>query len=224
MRDLALGVVLLKQHGWEPNFLVVYDEAWVLIRHLSSIMEAATGNRCNMDIVTWYVDATKGESGFSPHRDRQPDDTPASFRKDGSPKYSTCWVAVTDAYPDNGCLYMIPRHADPGYYDGDDDESEKDPLQVALNSKVAYQDVRALPCEEGAANFFTHRIIHWGSKGRKDTTLGPRIAFSFACADDTFEAPYFSRKHLPCPAIRLRVSLAAAQMINYYQVWIAQVI
>lgn len=198
------------QHGWEPTFICVYDEAWALIANLSDLMLATTGNACNMDIVTWYVDPTKGERGFAPHRDRQPEDSPASFRADGSPRYSTCWLALTDAYPDNGCLYMLPRHADPGYYDGDDDEDlDSDPLQVALQSKGAYQDIRALPCEAGAANFFSHRIIHWGSKGRKDTTLGPRIAFSFACSDESFEKPYFAASNLPCPALKLRVSLAA---------------
>ena len=224
---LAQGVVRLMQHGWEPSFIVVYDEAWWLIEHLSEVMSSTTGgNRCNCDIVTWYVDPAKDEAGFAPHRDRQPDDAPASFRADGSPRYSTCWYALTDAYPDNGCLYMLPRHADPGYYKGDDDESELDPLQVAMQGRVTkrgqenqggYQAIRALPCERGSANFFTHRIIHWGSKGRKATQLGPRIAFSFACSDPTFEKPYFPSENLPLPQLQLRVSLAAGQMLNYYQ-------
>lgn len=66
-----------------------------------------------------YVDPNKGHAGFSPHRDRQPPDAAATFRPDGSAMYSTCWVALTDAVPDNSCLYVLPRHADPGYVDGD---------------------------------------------------------------------------------------------------------
>eukprot|EP00959_Pyramimonas_sp_CCMP1952_P224880 4702342-Pyramimonas_sp.AAC.1 len=71
-----------------------------------------------------------------------------------------------DASPDNSCLYMLPRPFDPGYIDGDDDASEVDPLPLALDCKQAYQNIRAIPAEAGSAVMFTHRIIHWGSKGR----------------------------------------------------------
>lgn len=25
------------------------------------------------------------------------------------PRYATCWVALTEAVPDNGCLFVIPK-------------------------------------------------------------------------------------------------------------------
>lgn len=68
-----------------------------------------------MDMLAWRVDAAKGEAGFAPHRDRQPDNAPASFRSDGTAQYTSCWLAVTDANPDSSCLYVIPRGQDPGY-------------------------------------------------------------------------------------------------------------
>lgn len=71
-----------------------------------------------MDMLAWRVDASKGEAGFAPHRDRQPDDAAASFREDGSAMYTSCWLAVTDANPDTSCLYVIPRGQDPGYFRG----------------------------------------------------------------------------------------------------------
>jgi hypothetical protein len=55
-------------------------------------MKAATGNACNLDILAWYVDPNAGQAGFSPHRDRQPDDAAATFRRDGSAMYATAWV------------------------------------------------------------------------------------------------------------------------------------
>lgn len=81
-------------------------------------MRAATGNAPNMDMLAWRVDAAAGEAGFSPHRDRQPDDAAASFRADGTPRYATCWLALADATPDTGCLYVVPRGRDPGYTHG----------------------------------------------------------------------------------------------------------
>lgn len=71
-----------------------------------------------MDALAWRVDARGGECGFSPHRDRQPDDCGASFRSDGTARYATCWIALSEATPESGCLYVIPRDQDPGYTAG----------------------------------------------------------------------------------------------------------
>jgi ectoine hydroxylase-related dioxygenase (phytanoyl-CoA dioxygenase family) len=71
-----------------------------------------------MDALAWHVDARNGESGFSPHRDRQPDDSKGTFRPDGSAMYTTCWIALSEASPETGCLYVIPRQFDPGYLRG----------------------------------------------------------------------------------------------------------
>ena len=48
-----------------------------------------------MDMLAWYIDASKGNVGFSPHRDRQPDDSPSTFRPDGKAKYTTIWIPFT---------------------------------------------------------------------------------------------------------------------------------
>eukprot|EP01025_Chloroclados_australasicus_P054890 TRINITY_DN6562_c0_g1_i1.p3 TRINITY_DN6562_c0_g1~~TRINITY_DN6562_c0_g1_i1.p3 ORF type:complete len:175 (-),score=51.04 TRINITY_DN6562_c0_g1_i1:93-617(-) len=40
---------------------------------------------------------------------------------------------------------------------------------------------------------------------------------SFGCAADDYEKAYLHRKHLPYPPLGLRVALACAQMISYYQ-------
>jgi len=217
MEDLAEAVVLLLQYGWPASFLVLYDEVWLLIQQASNLMKNATGNVCNMDVLAWYVDPNCGDSGFSPHRDRQPDDSPATFRADGSAMYSTCWIPFTHATPENSCLYVIPRHADPGYFEGDPEEEDApDPLTRALQNKEAYQHIRALPAEPGSAVIFTHRIVHWGSKGHVGYPV-PRISMSFGCADDAYEPPYFSREHLPSPPLALRLALAAAQMFIYHE-------
>ena len=44
-----------------------------------------------------YVDPRRGDAGFSPHRDRQPDDAAGSSRADGTPMYSTVWIPFTGA-------------------------------------------------------------------------------------------------------------------------------
>eukprot|EP01128_Nolandella_sp_AFSM9_P011263 TRINITY_DN798_c0_g1_i1.p1 TRINITY_DN798_c0_g1~~TRINITY_DN798_c0_g1_i1.p1 ORF type:complete len:496 (-),score=102.51 TRINITY_DN798_c0_g1_i1:153-1640(-) len=237
---LARSVVQLRQSGWDPTYLNMYDEAWAILAVVSRIMFKVTGNRPNMDMLSWLVDPNQNAKGFSPHRDRQPPFPSRTFYgaahegikgevphessesvaeenvvidNGGQPHYSTCWIPFTDACPDNSCLYVIPAHHDPGYWAGDTNE-DKSPLEVALPNKEDYQHIKCLPAPRGSAIMFSHRIIHWGSAGRKGYHT-PRIAFSCAFSADGFEPPYFARTHLPFPPSTLRQSLCAGQMIVY---------
>ena len=174
----------------------------------------------NYDVLAWCVDpASDGEAttAFCPHRDRQPEDSPGSFSENGDAKYATAWVALAnDATPENSCLYCVPRPHDPGYYEGDDDDADaKDPLSVALDSKKAFQYVRALPCKAGDGVVFTHRLIHWGSigEGREDR---PRINISFGFACESFEPAYLTSR-ARVPSFDERLALVAGQLICYHE-------
>jgi hypothetical protein len=127
---------------------------------------------------------------------------------------------------------MIPKYLDPGYLISDnipeeksalckkkkknkqvikndsaetvnDGASDRDPLREALLDKEDYQHIRAIPLNEGEFVIFTHRILHWGSKGRKSYKGPPRISFSVAFSDPAFEAPYFS-VHTGRPSFEMR--------------------
>jgi len=230
-RELALACVQLIRHGWNPSFLLMYDEAWSIAHELSDVVLRATGNRLNFDALCWHVDpyddlGDDEHTAFSPHRDRQPDDSPATFRPDGTAMYATAWVALTDATPENSCLYVIPRPRDPGYFEGDDDDpcnADADPLRLCLPHKEAYQHITAVPAEKGSAVLFTHRVIHWGSRGTpRSAGLGPRtpprVCVSFGFADDAYEPAYVDRaRNLPFPPLCNRAALVSAQMIAYHE-------
>jgi len=213
---------------WHPEpraLLLMCDEAWTMAAHMERLVSETTGgNRSCFDYLVWYVDPsatpTAGDltmrAGFSPHRDRQPDDVAASFRADGTPRYATCWLPLTDACPENSCLYMLPAHADPGYHDGDLPAPAPDPLQRALHDKHAFQQLRCLPAPRGSACVFTHRVIHWGSAGRPGYHT-PRIAVSVACADPLFERPYLLNTSQVFPSLSTRFALCCAQMIVYHE-------
>ena len=79
VRKLAQGIRQLKAAGWPASFILMYDEAWTLADQVNEIMFLVTGNKNNLDMLAWYIDPDQGQSGFSPHRDRQPEDTKASF-------------------------------------------------------------------------------------------------------------------------------------------------
>ena len=214
------GMWRLVAAGWPATLILLYDEAWVIAHHYGSRVSAACGgNVMSFDMLAWLIAPAEGQAGFAPHRDRQPSDVRGSFHSDGSPKYCTAWVALGDADPDTSCLYLIPRGDDPGYDAGDDaSEGAEDPLVALLRSDSAVQSIRACPLPAGAAVLFSHRVMHWGSRGHPRCTT-PRFSLSFGCADPSFERAYLRApaSHLPFPRPAVRAALAAAQLINYHE-------
>lgn len=104
---LTRAALCLESHDYPPNFLLAYDEAWQLMQQVSRLVQDATnGNETTSHIFAWLVNA--GQRGFAPHRDHQPDDIRQSFRKDGTPRSVSSWIALTDATPGTSCLYVVP--------------------------------------------------------------------------------------------------------------------
>jgi hypothetical protein len=270
LQSLRDGIQHMASHptlGSIPaTFVFLYDEAWDLaIKSSSRVLTPSTSehNRFNFDLLAWHIgppvaNGTNGaaastnndrpvSSGFSPHRDRQPENNVASsFHDDtGDAKFVTHWVALTEAVPENSCLFMIPRFVDPGYDRGDDDDDgdhdAKDdathgsgaldsgcgPLYRALKTKESFQHIRAFPCQPGQGVVFTHRVAHWGSSRDPDTDLPARIAMSFVCSDPAFEPPYLvgsDRWVSPtagtlerAPPFEVRLLLVCAQLLIYHQ-------
>lgn len=198
IESLRLGIENLYRVGLPATCILLYDETWKLALASRSILHSVThpNHQFGYDILAWRIET----SGFSPHRDRQPkENVKTTFTSDDDddnhqfdPDFVTHWIALTDAMPSNSCLYVIPANHDPGYYQGDNDDVEqppkgKNPLEMALPNKYAYQNIRAIPRKAGESVVFTHRILHWGST----RTHGPhRMAISFVSADPNFEAPY----------------------------------
>ena len=275
--NVARGITALEvQHALPATFVLLFDETWELAAQSQSlllrntnhegtqqrrrgILREAPGMSFNFDMLAWHIDPRRNQAGFSPHRDRQPEsarELERSFYADGTAKYVTHWIALTDANPENSCLYVIPKSCDPGYLKGDDppEEAEEeaeddnhsntaskgdgaqphfsDPLQRALPSKQSYQNIRALPRQAGQSLVFTHRLLHWGSKGNaRALDVRPRIALSFVYSDADFEPPYLvpetvapgrphegtTARHRSAPPFALRLLLVCAQLLIYHQ-------
>jgi len=235
------GIEALHNRKLPATFILMFDETWQLALQSKRILEKASHkkNLFNYDLLAFYV--PEGGSGFSPHRDRQPDDASSSFHPDQQAKFLTHWIALSDANPENSCLYVIPKLYDPGYTtgditaDGNTRSSYADPLYRALSTKESFQHIRCLPRKAGQSILFTHRIIHWGSQGddNNDTSsnASPRIAISFVCSDPDYESPilvnhakYFDDTEnggnidsLRMPPLHIRLLLVCAQLLIYYQ-------
>ena len=66
---------------------------------------------------------------------------------DGRPASLNFWIPVTEATPDNGCMYILPKGRDSNYWEPDDT------LFAASQAHIDFQDLRALVAEPGTCLF-----------------------------------------------------------------------
>jgi hypothetical protein len=202
---LAELVERLVEQGVPPVFAFVYDEAWAAFAALHPILEEALGDGYFRlpDFWAWRIDPKTGASGWAPHRDRGAD----TLFGDGRPKALSVWIALTDATPLNGCLYLAPADRDPGYG-----------KPGRRRSEIDLQDVRALPAQAGTVVAWTTHVLHWGSRPSPRALL-PRvsIAMEFQTAEvPALEAPLTAP--IESPPFEMRLKLIE-QQIGKYQGW-----
>jgi hypothetical protein len=201
-RPMADAVIRLVESGIPAPFCMVFDEFWLPAFSLSKIVTVALGGSYQLlpDFWIWHIDPSKGETGWSPHRDK---DYRALF-PDRRPKAVTAWLALSDAGPLNSCMYIVPADRDPTY------GTERDGEWT-----FAYPDIRALPAASGDVYLWNQAVLHWGSHA-SPRAARPRIsmAFEFQRAD---VAPYNQPLISPTTILRFedRLKLIGKQVIQY---------
>lgn len=201
-RLMADAVTRLTEVGIPPVFCMVFDEFWLPAFALGRIVSVALGGSYQLlpDFWVWHIDPSKGETGWSPHRDK---DYRALF-PDGRPKAVTAWLALSDAGPLNSCMYVVPANRDPTY------GTERDGEWT-----FAYPDIRALPAGPGDIYIWNQAVLHWGSHASPQETR-PRMSMAFEFQRDDV-AP-FNRPLIPPQAILRfedRLKLIGKQVIQY---------
>jgi hypothetical protein len=164
MTRIEAGLLALTRSGWPALFVFLFDEPWLAYARLDGVLRdlLGLGYRALAACWAWCLERSDDDSGWTPHRDR-------NFRtvqESGDPDIITIWVAVTEATPDNGCIYVVPATRDPNY-SGD---------LVQCNARTL-QDVRALPARAGSILGWNHQLLHWGGHASVEA-LQPRMSLS----------------------------------------------
>jgi hypothetical protein len=162
---LRRGVERLREEGWPPVFLFVYDEAWDLARLplMRQILTHALGAGYREDTLVWcfHVAPRPGASGWAPHCDgREPSNR------------LTLWFALTDATLDNSCMYIVPQQGLPSSLavPGDVTAVHWDDISTTLRA------TRALPIDAGGVLGWRFHVLHWSSVSREGSH--PRISLA----------------------------------------------
>jgi ectoine hydroxylase-related dioxygenase (phytanoyl-CoA dioxygenase family) len=148
---LSDAVAKCRELDIPPAFVFLFDEAWEAFFSLDPMIRYFLGDTYKIlpDFWTWHVDPAKAEAGWRPHRDKGR----AALAPNKTPTSLTIWIPLTEATPQNGCMYMLPANFDPVYAT----ENEKQ-WQVDMAS------IRALPAKPGDFLCWNQAVLHWGSR------------------------------------------------------------
>jgi hypothetical protein len=159
---LASAVRRVIDAGFHPLFASVYDEYWKPLARLGNLLTPVfeAPPRLLGDYWLWCVSVDQAPAGWSPHRDHEVENT---IHADGRPSLLTVWIPFTDATPENGCIYAVPR------------SREQLALQSGNPTGLALQDVLAIPARAGSIVAWNQDILHWGGRCTSYAD-GPRIS------------------------------------------------
>ena len=199
---VAAGVSAVVAAGYLPAFAFMYDETWFMYARLRKLMAAVLDDGYKMmpAFWAWHVDGKREGAGWTPHRD-------LGYRTllpDRRPKAMTFWLPLTEATPQNGCMYLMPANLDPFYGTPQDHQL-----------KIDLQSMRALPSPAGGVLAWTQAVFHWGGRARIPVTT-PRISISveFQRGDQPpFYEPLLDPQQTPDMTSRLRLILR--QVLQY---------
>jgi hypothetical protein len=168
---LAKLVAAINAADLPAVFAFVYEPMWQPFRRIGPVLDCLLGGQHAFmpDLWAWFVDPTKGEAGWRPHRDRR-----TALYPDLRPKALTVWIPLTQATLLNSCMYVVPKHGDPDY---------GDPAAGPFRGDLAA--IRALPAPPGHTLIWTQSLLHWGARTSEMATT-PRMSMSmeFQRADE----------------------------------------
>jgi len=199
---LASAVTALNRVGIPPVFCMVFDDFWVPAYSLHSVLQAAFGAHYVMlpDFWIWHVDPAKSERGWKPHREKGH----RALFPDGRPRSLSVWMALSQATPLNGCMYIVPADRDPNYGTERDNEN-----------RFELPEIRALPAEAGDVFMWNQALMHWGAHASPRAS-SPRMSMAFEFMHGDVE-PYNQPAIPPMTILRFedRLKLVGKQIIQY---------
>ena len=205
--------------GLPAVFAWVYDEPWACYARLRPVFAHFLGADYKPlpAFWAWHVDPKKGETGWKPHRDNRYQ----SLAADGSPLTLTCWIPLSDANPLNSCMYIVPKHVDPGYSLPAGMPEPPTPVFAA----------RALPARPGDYLVWNQCVLHWGGP-TSEFAEHPRmsLALEFQRGDIPPVMRPFPRgahrpalppllEQQPSPSFGTRIQLVARQILQYQHMY-----
>ena len=216
-RRMAACVEAVRRAGLPIVFSLVYDVFHQVLADLEPVLEPVLGGEYRVlpGFWTYRVPADGRSSGYEPHRDA---DYGRALRADGRPTVVNVWVAVTEASPRNGCMYVLPADRDPGYPAAAACPLEdRETFQRVKFTRPDFdlQDVRALPMQAGAVGVWDQYLYHWGGRSARGGGA-PRISFAIYLQSSDIESPDPRALHRDAPIdLGVRLGMIFHSLLRY---------
>ncbi len=149
--------------GLPAAFIGVYDETWSMIAQLNDVIGGLFDGQAAMVPDFWAVHPNT-TAGLTAQRKRASN----GVFSDGTPKNVTVWMPLTDATPDNGCIYVVPAGQDRNY-----GKSKSDRANASLPG------IRALPATAGDVLIWTGETYHWQARPDRHNQDGPLLSLTW---------------------------------------------
>jgi hypothetical protein len=185
-----------------PPFIFLFDETWAAFYALHPMLSFFLGAAYKVlpDFWTWRLDPQRADAGWRPHRDKGR--MALDFGR--APESLTVWIPLTEALPQNGCMYILPANRDPVY--GTEAEGEW---------KIDVSKVRAMPARPGEFLCWNQAVLHWGGEASR---FAERPRISMALEFQSGARPPFNNP-LIAPFSNLtfesRLRLVGKQLLQY---------
>lgn len=169
----------LALEGWPPQFLLMYNETWILLQATVQNMLGNDHYFIESDVNIWALKNQHVEAGTSyvggnfihPHRDMVYD---ACHDDDEQPTSLSVWIPLnpSGATAHNGCMRIIPIEQDDFFY------SSSHPSH-SVNSMYTDKDAEKLLCEQFGSAIWDPTAVHWGGSYEANASSEPRSSLAF---------------------------------------------
>jgi hypothetical protein len=195
--------------GWPMIFASVYDLFWTFTRSskADSFLQRILGSGYQPTLDFWvnYVPAARGGAGFAAHKD---DVRPGHHAVN-------CWIPLTPANTDNGCIYVIEKSA-----------HIKDLLAHFVDTRhftseqvcTALSHVRALPTNPGSFLAWPNDTIHWGGMYARGDQARLALTWHLTASDHHNVDPHLQSALVPdgpLPEFEYRLRWACELVLHY---------
>ena len=184
--------------GLPSSFIGVYDQTWAIIARLEATLDGLFAGKAAM-VPNFHADHIGRDSqGRAATRQRPT----LGLHRDKSPKNVTVWVPLTDATPENGCVYTVPAGQDKNY-----GAAETTRADASLPS------IRALPAKAGDILIWTGEAYTW--QGRPNPRAKAPALMSLSWEFQSADTPPLEGLTLdsyPYVPFETRLGLLARQM------------
>lgn len=181
--------------GLPAAFIGVYDEVWAMIADMDGALGDVFDGNAAMVPDFWAAHGV-ADAGFAAGRKRPGQ----GVFKDGRARNVTVWMPLTDATPDNGCVYVVPAGQDRNY-------------GTPERADASLPGIRALPAKAGDVLLWTGETYHWQSRPDRHNEDGPlmSLTWEFQSVNDAPIDGLFIESY-PYVPFETRLGLLARQM------------